>query len=248
MTVRSHRWLAAALGLSLVQPLSGWAAEPVSADPIPLAPAPSGPVSNQHMADAIAGRLRQSELLKHYAIDVTFANGVAQLSGTVAGPAQRDEALRLVRGLAGVERVVSRLQVPGEAAPGIRRVQAEAPNQLPQALPGAAAVPPLAPPGPGLPPPQEAMPTFQAPPPAGQDLNPPRMPPYAWPTYAPYNNNSRVAQPLAYPYNAFPFIGPAYPFPKVPLGWRAVKLEWEDGYWWFSKLAPKYDWWRLRFY
>ena len=69
------------------------------------------------------------------------------------------------------------------------------------------------------------------------DLNPPKMPPYAWPTYAPYNNYSRVASPMAYPYNAFPFIGPQYPFPKVPLGWRSVKLELEDGYWWFSKTA-----------
>ena len=34
------------------------------------------------------------------------------------------------------------------------------------------------------------------------------MPPYAWPTYAPYDNFSRVATPLAYPYNSFPYIGP----------------------------------------
>ena len=74
------------------------------------------------------------------------------------------------------------------------------------------------------------------------------MPPYAWPTYAPYNNFSRVAYPLSYPYNAFPYIGPFYPFPKVPLGWRSVKLEWDDGYWWFTKHNNKYDWWRLRFH
>jgi hypothetical protein len=74
------------------------------------------------------------------------------------------------------------------------------------------------------------------------------MPPYAWPTYAPYNNYSRVAYPEAYPMNAWPFIGPIHPFPKVPLGWRSVKLEWDDGYWWFSRTATKHDWWRLRFY
>ncbi len=94
----------------------------------------------------------------------------------------------------------------------------------------------------------EATPIFQAPAPAPYDLNPPRMPPYAWPTYAPYNNYSRVAAPTAYPYNAWPFIGPIYPFPKVPLGWRAVRLEWDDGFWWFSKTATKWDWWKLRFY
>ena len=63
----------------------------------------------------------------------------------------------------------------------------------------------------------------------------PRLPPYAWPTYAPYNNYSRVAYPTAYPYNAFPFIGPYYPFPKVPLGWRKVQLEWEDGHWCYGR-------------
>src|SRR5262249_38941748 len=56
------------------------------------------------------------------------------------------------------------------------------------------------------------------------DVQAPNMPPYAWPTYAPHNNLSRVAYPQAYPYNAFPFIGPYYPFPKVPLGWRKVTL------------------------
>ena len=92
------------------------------------------------------------------------------------------------------------------------------------------------------------MPIFQAPAPSPYDLNPPKMPPYAWPTYAPYNNYSRVAYPLAYPYNAWPFIGPNYPFPKVPLGWRSVKLEFDDGYWWFSKTATKYNWWHLRYW
>jgi hypothetical protein len=209
------------------------------------------------MADAVAERLRNSAQLRHYAIDVTFADGVAEVSGSVASAAQRDEAVRLVEGVPGVTQVVDRLQFPGRPRDGdvaIRRTQADGPpSQLPQPLPGAPAVPPApapAPAAPANPPPapQEAMPSFQAAPPAPYDLNPPKMPPYAWPTYAPYNNNSRVAYPLAYPYNAWPFIGPPYPFPKVPLGWRAVKLEWDDGYWWFSKLSTKYDWWRLRFY
>jgi hypothetical protein len=79
-------------------------------------------------------------------------------------------------------------------------------------------------------------------------MMPPPLPPYAWPTYAPYNNFSRVAYPTAYPYEAFPYIGPYYPFPKVPPGWRSVKLEWDDGYWWFSKTANKHNWWKVRFW
>jgi hypothetical protein len=101
---------------------------------------------------------------------------------------------------------------------------------------------------PGVAGPPEAVPVFQAPGPVPYALNPPKMPPYAWPTYAPYNNYSRVAYPLAYPYNAWPYIGPCYPFPKIPLGWRSVKLEWDDGYWWYSKTATKYDWWKLRYW
>ena len=34
----------------------------------------------------------------------------------------------------------------------------------------------------------EPIPIYQTPMPGPYDLNPPRMPPYAWPTYAPYNN------------------------------------------------------------
>ena len=57
-----------------------------------------------------------------------------------------------------------------------------------------------------------------------------------------------MAYPEYYPYDAFPFIGPTHPFPKVPTGWRSVKLEWNDGFWYFSKLGTKHDYWRLRFW
>ena len=80
------------------------------------------------------------------------------------------------------------------------------------------------------------------------DLNHPPMPPYAWPTYAAYNNYSRVAYPQLYPYQSWPFIGPMYPFPKIPLGWRSIKLEWYDGYWWYGKTPTGHDWWRIRYW
>ena len=94
----------------------------------------------------------------------------------------------------------------------------------------------------------EPMPMYQAPQPGYYDVNRPPMPPYAWPTYAPYDNYSRVAYPLAYPYQSWPFIGPCYPFPKVPLGWRKIKLELEDGHWWYSKVGNAHDWWHLRYW
>ena len=95
----------------------------------------------------------------------------------------------------------------------------------------------------------EPTPIFQAgPPPIPGAYGPPKMPPYAWPTYAPYNNFSRVAYPTEYGYNAFPFIGPAYPFPKIPPGWRSVHLTWRDGFWWYGRNSTGYDWWSVRYW
>jgi hypothetical protein len=125
---------------------------------------------------------------------------------------------------------------------------ASPPGRLPEPLPSGNAPPAAAPNGGAAAGPAEPVPLFRAPVPSTYGLNPPQMPPYAWPTYAPYNNYSRVAVPTAYPYNAWPFIGPIYPYPKVPLGWRSVRLEWDDGYWWFSRVGTKYDWWRLRYH
>ena len=259
MIVRPRPWLAAALGLYLIQPRPAWAAEPRPSEPprlslVPEAVLHATPSANQQTANAIAEHLRQSGQLRRYHIDIAFRDGAAELTGTVANEPQRDEVVRIVQGVPGVDRVVDRLLVTAgdaTAAPAVAvtPVQATAP---PARLPDPVPAPDAAPPPPGVPstapPPSEAMPVFQAPPPSPYALNPPRMPPYAWPTYAPYNNFSRVAYPAAYPYNAWPFIGPIYPFPKVPLGWRSVKLEWDDGYWWYSKVACKYDWWRLRFW
>ncbi len=248
--------LAAALSLSLGYCGSGWAAEAV-----PPSTLPASLSADQRMADAIAQRLREDGQLHGYTLDVGFESGVAEVSGTVADRAQHDTALHLVQSVAGVQRVVDHIEIRDGAASGTPivavRLQEQPPSRLPQPMPAVPTVPPptpTAPPsGSAVPPPAgtaapEAVPSFQAPPPSPYDLNHPRMPPYAWPTYAPYNNYSRVGYPCAYPYNAFPFIGPCYPFPKVPPGWRCVKLEWEDGYWWYSKLLTKYDWWRLRFY
>jgi hypothetical protein len=60
----------------------------------------------------------------------------------------------------------------------------------------------------------------------------PQMPSYAWPSYASYPNYGAVTYPRQYSASAWPYIGPFYPYPQVPLGWRKVSLEWDDG-WWF---------------
>jgi hypothetical protein len=60
----------------------------------------------------------------------------------------------------------------------------------------------------------------------------PNMPNYAWPSYASYPNYAALQYPGQYSPTAWPYIGPFYPYPQVPLGWRRVSLEWDDG-WWF---------------
>ncbi|HRF02189.1 MAG TPA: hypothetical protein PLI18_16855, partial [Pirellulaceae bacterium] len=60
----------------------------------------------------------------------------------------------------------------------------------------------------------------------------PQMPNYAWPGYAAHPNYGAVSYPQQYSPTAWPYIGPFYPYPQVPLGWRKVTMEWKDG-WWF---------------
>ncbi len=65
------------------------------------------------------------------------------------------------------------------------------------------------------------------------------LPNYAWPSYAAYPNYGAVTYPRQYSATAWPYIGPFYPYPQVPLGWRKVTLEWKDG-WWFLDFKDRY--------
>jgi osmotically-inducible protein OsmY len=62
----------------------------------------------------------------------------------------------------------------------------------------------------------------------------PYMPGYAWPSYAAYPNYAAVTYPKQYSASAWPYIGPFHPYPQVPLGWRRVSLEWDDGLWYLD--------------
>lgn len=194
---------------------------------------------NQQLADAVAGSLRGSDAVAGSTVSIVAQSGTVYLSGTVKDASQRDQLLARVKGVAGVVAVRDTLTGPNT---GIVRVQETqpapvqpmplAPNGGPPYLGGPIVEPaPLGVPG-------QVTPDLQAPP----------LPPYAWPTYAPHNNVSRVGYPEAYPYNAFPFIGPYYPFPKVPLGWRKVTLEWEDGHWYIGRNSAPQDYWKVRFW
>jgi hypothetical protein len=218
---------------------------------------------NQRLADAIAEQLNHSPRLKNFRVTIAVQDGVADLAGVIQTEAQHIEALRVARSVAGVRDVHDHLEVAGGS--GVVQAQGEppaaptaspfqpiplqgAPVQAQPLPPGGAPFPPM--PGPagsgrGV---YEPTPIHGTPPGFPSATQPPPMPPYAWPTYAPYNNYSRVAYPNLYPYESFPFIGPIYPFPRIPLGWRSVTLNWEDGHWWYSRTATGHDWWRIRYW
>lgn len=68
--------------------------------------------------------------------------------------------------------------------------------------------------------------------------NHPSLPAYSWPSYAAYPNYAAVTYPRQYSATAWPYIGPFYPYPQVPMGWRKVSLEWDDG-WWFLDFCDR---------
>lgn len=99
--------------------------------------------------------------------------------------------------------------------PGARQASAQVEAE---AIGPPAPVPAMTPMGPGAPAPYR--------------FDHPQMPGYAWPSYAAYPNYAAVTYPKQYSPTAWPYIGPFYPYPQVPLGWRKVTMEWKDG-WWF---------------
>jgi hypothetical protein len=206
-----------------------------TAMPSPKPATPALAPANQKLVEAIADRLSMSGAAAGADVSLMTEEGVVTVTGMCASPAQKQAILQDVRVVPGVKVVRDGLTV------GSRVMQAQAAGGPVQGGPGVG-VPP-GPGGPGI----EPMPLGHPGMGPGDGFAPP-LPPYAWPTYAPHNNVSRVAYPEAYPYNAFPFIGPFYPFPKVPLGWRSVTLEWEDGHWWMGRRAVAHDFWRVRFW
>ncbi|HEY1190559.1 MAG TPA: BON domain-containing protein [Gemmata sp.] len=203
---------------------------------------------NQTLADDVAFRLRSGGNAAGADVSIVAQEGIVTLAGTTKDAAQKARLIADAKSVTGVTVVRDNIRV---LAGGVVQVQ-DPPIGLAPIAPtplGPTGTPLGAPPAPG---PLTHNPIVEPAPlglpgQAAPDMQAPNLPPYAWPTYAPYNNLSRVAYPQAYPYNAFPFIGPYYPFPKVPLGWRKVTLEWEDGHWYLGRQSAPHDYWRVKF-
>ncbi len=270
---RYQNWLAA-LGLMALTPgvtLAG----PINpkAQVSPVQSAAGGPAvsKNQRTAEEIAAALRSANL-SGYDLNVSFEKGTATLKGVVANEKQRLAAERAARGVKAVTRVNNQIEVVPTAASraaGVQHADAQfaardarqpvrrtaladgdGEVEMPNVPPGAGGPPPGyvqgPPPGYGQGPPPTAA--YGYPGATGTQMvyNQPNVPNYAWPSYAAYPNSAQVSYPKQYSASAWPYIGPFYPYPQVPLGWRKVQLEWEDGYWQLN-FRPRTDrwWWFL---
>ena len=203
----------------------------------------TAPAGNEALADACAAKLTKTGSSLEADVKITANAGTISITGLCKDDAQKKAMLEDIRVIPGVKLVRDGLKV-GKVAQ-TQAIGGPLAQQVPTALPPS--TPPTT--GPRGPTPlgDPLVDPIPVGPGGGFEMGAPPLPNNAWPTYAPYNNVSRVAYPTAYPYNAFPFIGPFYPFPKVPLGWRKVTLEWEDGHWWLGRKQAPADYWRVRF-
>jgi hypothetical protein len=220
---------------------------------------PPIPSLNQAKANAVANALRSSPNLVPYRIEIEVAGNVVTLTGQLATPAQKSEALALATSVPGVTAVSDHLAVATDNP--IRTVQYQVPAGMNRVASGHASGDIIydggapagpgsgygyggapagpgygygAPSGPGMGPMDGPAPEGPSGVPGATSAAMPRNPNYAWPSYAPYPNFSAVGYPTVYPWQAWPNIAPPYPYPEVPLDWRAVTLRWDDGLWWLD--------------
>ena len=191
---------------------------------------------NQQVAEQIAASLSQAGLVG-YDVEIRYSNGVASLGGNVGTVAQRQAASDAVSRVPGVQSVDNQLQVN----PAIQRTAFN--PGMPQ-MPMGGGYPGMMPASFGQP---GMMDPGMAPSPMGASpasFTNPQLPGHAWPAYAQYPNSAAVSYPTQYSASAWPYIGPFYPYPQVPMGWREVSLEWDDGYWQlnFNKEKDKWYW------
>ncbi len=199
-----------------------------------MRPAPSG---NQAVAEGIAGALAQAGLSSSD-IEVRYNGGVATLRGVVGHPQAADAAEQIASQVPGVQSVNNQIQVAGRGAGPGAPIQ-----QVSFQEGGMPAMGPGGPMGPGMGP-AMANPMHAGRGPSHMAYDMPNLPQYSWPTYSSYPNYASLQYPTQYSASAWPYIGPFYPYPQVPLGWRKVQLEWDDGYWNlnFNSRTDKWFW------
>jgi len=220
--------------------------------------------SNQRVAEQIAQALAANRL-NGLDIEVRYNAGKATLSGPIPHPQVAMIAHQLAASVPGVLQVDNRLQVvgmPGQPGdfPGtghqgqnVMPVSHQAPGGMHPVMMAGGAIGGMAAGAMGMAP--GGMGSGAGPHahgagnPSHMAYDLPNLPNHSWPTYAAYPNYAQVSYPKEYSASAWPYIGPFYPYPQVPMGWRQVQLEWDDGAWnlnfrprterWFWYLNPK---------
>ncbi len=243
---------------TMVMPVSKPVSQPLTAvRPTMVMPVSNAEASNEPtetdvvVTDTIIEKLQQSKAsgtLRGFDLDVSTIQGDVWLKGSVASQAQKDLILDVARRTHGVARVIDDVVVKSSSP--IRQASTDAPPAL---LPQGSSMPVV---GRPVESPQAFAPSGVAgycqdggyvsggPMPiqgAGGEYgagapryDQPNLPSYAWPSYAAHPNYAAVTYPKQYSPAAWPYIGPFYPYPQVPLGWRKVALEWDDGLWYLD--------------
>ncbi|MEZ6060178.1 MAG: BON domain-containing protein [Planctomycetaceae bacterium] len=184
---------------------------------------------NQAKAQQIGQALSQSGLVG-YDIEIRYQEGTATLLGSVATSEQKQAASAAAKRVPGVRGVSNQLQISNPIAQ--TAYAGGAPQMMPVSMMSGdhmmmqGMMPPASVAGVGA-------------------YSNPHLPQHAWPAYAQYPNSAAVTYPTQYSASAFPYIGPFYPYPQVPLGWREAKLEWDDGYWQLNFNKEKKAWYWL---
>lgn len=223
-----------------------------SVQPVSAVEPPDVPTATDSMiTDSIFERLAQAKangMLRGFDLDISTVNGDVWVRGSVTNEEQKNLVLDTARRASGVARVIDDVSVMGTNE--VRSVSTAAPSEGPMPLPQGSSMPMVAPQvmgvhgGPRAFAPSGLASHAAAPVPAqyggaGVGMSAPRydqpnLPNYAWPSYAAYPNYAAVTYPKQYSPSAWPYIGPFYPYPQVPLGWRRVSLEWDDGLWYLD--------------
>jgi len=183
--------------------------------------------------------LKDSGQLENFNVQISVGGGTVWMKGFTADEAQQASILGIARGIDGVGKVVNDMIIRKPASFQIASVtQVPIPAPAPAFGVAKAQVAPqhtLVAQATAMTAPVASAPMQMMATPSGiaqARYEQPNLPAYAWPSYAAAPNYGQVNYPKQYSASAWPYIGPFYPYPQVPLGWRKVSLEWTDG-WWF---------------
>ena len=188
--------------------------------------------SDQWIGRTLVGKLGEMErqgALHGCHFDLHVEEATIILEGTTSSERQRTAVLEVARRIYGVRQVVNGVKVGSP----IQRTAAAQPvpvSSTPVAMGQMAASSEYG----GAPVPMHDASMGGV----GVSYDHPSLPNYAWASGAAHPNYAALQYPRQYSPTAWPYIGPFYPYPQVPLGWRKVTLEWDDG-WWFLDFKSK---------